>query len=271
VSETGDDEVTFDLADRDSAQLRAGLPLVRTLAGAYFRARLHHIDRVPDGPALIISNHSGAPLAVDAPIFAAEFAHRFGAERPLYLVTADATINSPLGPLLRKWGLIPASPANVDHALKQGATVMVFPGGDYDAVRPTSVRNVIDFGGRKGFIRSALKAGVPIVPVVYIGAHETQLYLTRGEKLAKALRFDRIARVKIFPVQFGFPFGFSLGGVLPLNLPLPSKIVGEVLDPITLEQFGEQPDIDQVYEHISSEMQTVLDRLAKERRFPVIG
>lgn len=262
------EQPTFDPDDRDVAQLERLLPLVRSVTGAYYRARLHHIERVPDEPCLVVANHSGAPMSVDAPIFATEFARQFGVERPLFLLAADVMMKGPMGRVLRKWGLIPASQANLRAGLSRGATVMVFPGGDYDAARPTSARNTIDFGGRTGFVTAAAEAGVPIVPVVYIGAHETQLYLTRGERIARALRLDRLARIKILPIQFGFPFGLSLGGILPLNLPLPSKIVGEVLDPVHLD---DEPDVDEVYADIEARMQAVLDRLVSERRFPIIG
>ena len=62
---------------------------------------------------------------------------------------------------------------------------MVFPGGDFDAMRPTLSQNVIDFSGRTGYVRAAIDAGVPIVPMVSIGGQETQLLLTRGTGLAK--------------------------------------------------------------------------------------
>jgi hypothetical protein len=68
----------------------------------------------------------------------------------------------------------------------------------------------------------------------------------------------------------GFPFGLS--AVLPVNLPLPTKIVMQVLEPIDVTaQFGEQPDIDAVDAHVRRVMQTALDTLAKQRRLPVIG
>jgi len=71
-------------------------------------------------------------------------------------------------------------------------------------------------------------------------------------------------------VSFGFPFGLS--AVLPLNLPLPSKIVMKTLPPIDIEaEFGENPDIDEVDAHVRRVMQRALDELADERRFPVIG
>lgn len=47
--------------------------------------------------------------------------------------------------------------------------MLVFPGGYYDAYRPTFSQNVVDFNGRKGYVRVAMEAGVPIVSAVSIG------------------------------------------------------------------------------------------------------
>ncbi|MGV7835610.1 1-acyl-sn-glycerol-3-phosphate acyltransferase, partial [Mycobacterium kansasii] len=84
-------------------------------------------------------------------------------------------------------------------ALRSGGVVVVFPGGDYDAYRPTTAENVIDFNGRKGYVRTAIEAGVPIVPMVGIGGQETQLYLTRGTWLARNLGIKRLLRSDILP------------------------------------------------------------------------
>ena len=81
---------------------------------------------------------------------------------------------------LQRIGFIPASRDNAARALASDAAVMVFPGGDFDAMRPTLSQNVIDFNGRTGYVRTAIDAGVPIVPVVSIGGQETQFFLTRG-------------------------------------------------------------------------------------------
>lgn len=122
-------------------------------------------------------------------------------------------------------------------ALRAGAVVMVFPGGDYDVYRPTSSANVIDFEGRTGYVRTAIAAGVPIVPAVSIGGQETQFFLSRGIELAHALRLDnlehRFFRTNILPVAFG------LSVFVPVNMPLPTKIVTQVLKPIDIvAQFG---------------------------------
>ncbi len=77
-------------------------------------------------------------------------------------------------------------------------------------------------------------------------------------------------RSEILPLSFGFPFG--LHAVIPPNLPLPTKIVTQVLEPIDIAaQFGEDPDIDEVDEHVRSVMQRGLDDLAAKRRFPILG
>ena len=77
-------------------------------------------------------------------------------------------------------------------------------------------------------------------------------------------------RSAILPVSFGFPFGLS--AVIPPNLPLPTKIVTQVLEPIDIAAlFGEDPDIDEVDEHVRSVMQEALTKLATERRFPILG
>ena len=176
---------------------------------------------------------------------------------------------TPFRGYLGRLGVIHASRENAAKALHSGAVVLVFPGGDYDSFRPTLTQNVIDFDGRTGYVRTAIEAGVPIVPAVSIGGQETQLFLTRGTWLAKRLGLKRI-RMEILPVTIGFPFGLTV--LFPANLPLPAKIVYQVLEPIDIvAQFGENPDVDEVDAHVRSVMQTALDRLGRQRRFPVLG
>jgi 1-acyl-sn-glycerol-3-phosphate acyltransferase len=149
--------------------------------------------------------------------------------------------------------------------------VLVYPGGDMETFRPSWESDQIDFAGRQGFIKLALQANVPIVPVVAIGGQETGLFLTRGEEAAKATRFDKLTRIKVLPVALGPPFGISVMD-LPFRLPLPAKITIEVLEPIDLNQrFGLEPDPDEVYEAVTGDMQEVLSGLAEERTAPVIG
>src|ERR1700733_13277526 len=241
-------------------------PLIK----GYHRAEVRGLESFPPGGALVVSNHSGGLFPMDVPVFATGFYSTFGYDRPVYTLSHDMLFNGPQGEFLIRTGFIRAHHENADEALRSGGVVVVFPGGDYDVYRPTLTENVIDFDGRTGYVRAAINAGVPIVPAVAIGGQESQLYLSRGMGLAKALRLDKLMRVKILPISVGFPFGLS--AVLPVNVPLPTKIVMQVLEPIdVVVQFGEQPDIDAVDAHVREVMQEALSGLAKERRLPVIG
>jgi 1-acyl-sn-glycerol-3-phosphate acyltransferase len=235
----------------------------------WFRSEVRGLDNVPPGGALVVSNHSGGMMTPDVLVFASDYYDKFGYDRPVYTLAHYGVFLGPLSEWLRRTGVIHADRENAAKALCAGGLVLVFPGGDYDSYRPTVTENVIDFNGRTGYIRTAIEAGVPIVPMVSIGGQETQLFLTRGNWLAKRLGLSRI-RMDILPISFGVPFGPSV--LFPPNLPLPSKIVTEVLEPIDVSaRFGEDPDVNEVDAHVRSVMQTALDLLARQRRFPVLG
>jgi 1-acyl-sn-glycerol-3-phosphate acyltransferase len=147
----------------------------------------------------------------------------------------------------------------------------VYPGGDYEVHRPIWESAKVDFNGRKGFIRLALEKDVPLVPVVSIGGQETSIFLSRGEWLAKLLRIDKTLRLKVLPISLAIPWGLNIGDMAS-HIPLPAKISIRVLDPIDIrKQFGEDPDLDEVYDYILGKMQATLDGLAEERRFPILG
>jgi 1-acyl-sn-glycerol-3-phosphate acyltransferase len=236
----------------------------------YFRAEVRGLESIPKaGGALVVSNHSGGMFTPDVLIFAPAFYDKFGFDRPVYTLAHWGVFMANVGDWLRRAGVIEASRENAAKALREGALVLVFPGGDYDAYRPTLTENVIDFAGRTGYVRTAIESGVPIVPMVSIGAQETQLFLARGDSIAKRLGLRRL-RAQILPISVGFPFGLSV--LLPPNIPLPSKIVTRVLDAIDIAaEFGEDPDVDEVDLHIRTVMQKALDELACERRYPVLG
>jgi hypothetical protein len=74
------------------------------------------------------------------------------------------------------------------------------------------------------------------------------------------------------PVSLGLPFGLSLGGLLPPNLPLPTKIATQVLEPIDVTaQFGENPDITVVDAYVRGVMQKALTELSRQRRLLILG
>ena len=265
--------LSADLHDRDPDYMREMLPLLWLISTFYFRGEVRNLGHIPeDEPALLVGNNSGGNVIPDTFIFSLAFSTYFGVERRFFQLAHNLAIAWPIaGDLLRKSGTMSASHENAREALESGAPVLVYPGGDWETHRPSWEGGVVDFAGRKGFIKLALDAGVPIVPVVSVGGQETALFLSRGAGLAEVLRLDKLFRLKVLPISLALPWGLNVGDFLG-HWPLPAKVTIEVLPPIDLEEeFGPDPDFEEVYEHITAQMQDALDALAAERRFPVIG
>jgi 1-acyl-sn-glycerol-3-phosphate acyltransferase len=261
------------LAERDPDYIRATLPAYRRLIDLWFRPKIRGLEHIPrEGPVLLVGNHSGGTLIADTFAFAFAFYTHFGSKRPFYQLAHDLVLRIPaIAAGFRRYGTLPASHENAGRALDAGAAVLVYPGGDYESHRPSFESAEVDFGGRSGFVRLALDRGIPIVPVVAIGGQETALFVTRGEWAAKALRLDRLLRLKVFSVQLGPPFGVTVLD-LPGRIPLPSQVTIEVLPSFDLhERFGRKPDEEAVYQAVTDEMQRALTALSGERDLPVVG
>ena len=261
-----------DLDERDPDYIRESLPGLWMLASFWYRADVRGLHNIPrEGPVLLVGNHTGGNMSPEVTIFTLAFNTYFGVERLFYQLAHNLILTMPGLGFLRKYGTVAASPENAQKALDAGAALLVFPGGDYEVHRPSWEGGKVDFGGRKGFIRLALDRNVPIIPVVTVGGQETALFLTRGEGLARLLRLDRIFKLKVLPISLALPWGLNVGDMMG-HIPLPAKITIQVLPPIDLrEEFGKDPDIDEIYHEVIARMQDTLTLLGEERRLPVIG
>jgi 1-acyl-sn-glycerol-3-phosphate acyltransferase len=263
---------TADLDERDPDFIREALPGLWLLASLYFRGEVRGLGNIPeDGPVLLVGNHSGGNVTPDTGVFILAFSTYFGVERRFHQLAHNLVLSMPGLGFLRRFGTVAASPENAEQALRSGAALLVYPGGDHEVHRPSWERNQVNFAGRRGFVRLALEHDVPIVPVVAIGGQETALFLSRGEGLSRLLGLDRLFRLKVLPVSLALPWGLNIGDMFG-HVPLPAKITIEVLPAINLrDQFGADPDVDEIYDHVTQTMQETLDALASERRLPVIG
>jgi 1-acyl-sn-glycerol-3-phosphate acyltransferase len=240
----------------------------------YFDAEVRGMERAPQSPALLIGNHSGGVITPDTSAVYVAWYRARGFDDPLMGLAFDAVFSVPgWGDLMRKIGQMPASMDNAKAALHDGNSVLLYPGGSYEVFRPWKDRNRIVFNGRKGFIRLALQTGVPVVPVVGHGGHETTVVLTRGERFAKLLSLQTL-RVDGAPLLFQLPWGISIPA-LP-GVPLPAKITVQVCEPLDWSGFGpeaaDDPEaLEQCYDEITSVMQTTLDALALENPRPLVS
>jgi len=259
-----------DLDQRDPDYIREQLPGLWLLASLYFRADVRGLDRIPaDGPVLMVGNHSGGNLPPDTFVFTLAFCSYFGVERPFYQLAHNLVVSMPGLGSLRKFGTVAANHENAELALESGAALLVYPGGDYEVFRPSWQRHDVDFGGRMGYVKLAREAGVPIVPIASVGGQEAALFLDRGQWLAKLLMVDKMARLKSVPILLAPPWGLTVSDMVP-RLPLPTKIAIEVQDPIDPDDIAGSDD-EVIHDKVEAALQAGVDRLAAERRFPVLG
>lgn len=265
--------MTFDPNDPDGVDtelLTWLVPTATEVLTRYFDLQVAGLEKLPEGPCLLVGNHNSGAMFLEA----IGFAGRAYVERPQEFGTwsalaHDNIISLPIiGSLLHRMGAIRANHDAAQRAFARQRKVMVFPGGNREAFRPWRDRYRICLGDRRGFVKLALNEGVPIVPVVFVGGHSGFLVLKDNRALAKLLRADRWLRSDTWPLVLGLPWGLSLGPLF--HLPLPVGCRTEVLDPIDVAPYAQSPDrdaaIEDLFQRIESSMQEAMDRLAAERR-----
>lgn len=260
--------------EHDPGFLSRIVPLME-LYGRYFDTEVRNAERFPDcGPALLVGNHSGPNCDPDTPGLMAAWYRKNGVENPLVVLSYDLIFGVPhAGDFFRRLSQVPANHGNAEAALQRGAAVLVYPGGLEDIARPWSERNQVVLAGHKGFIRLALKKGVPVYPVVSHGGHESSIVLTRGRRIAKALGLHKF-RTYSMPLMFTLPWGLVLGPVPAW--PIPTKVTLQVLEPMEWSHLGpedaDDPEVlERCYVEITGRMQSALDDLAKEYPHPILS
>src|SRR3954454_22910235 len=240
----------------------------------WFRMEIEGWEHLPEPPVLLIGIHSGAPFVWDAWTVGIQWWRRFGTERTLHGTAHDALMAAPLiGDYFRRMGVLPAAPDSIAAALAKGHDVALWPGGEIDSLRPWVDRDTAILAGRKGFVRMAIKTGVPIVPISTVGGPDSMPVLTRGRNLAKALQLDKLARIKVFPIAVSAPWG--IGPAMLPEIPFPTKIRTAFQDPITLSKdpakANDERYVTRKYNEVQASIQHGMDELARRRRLPLFG
>jgi 1-acyl-sn-glycerol-3-phosphate acyltransferase len=256
---------------------RAQEPLWELLLDRYFRVEVDGWQRLPEEPSLLVGVHSGCALTMDAWTLIAAWYRRFGMSRILHGTAHDVLMATPgLGEYFRACGVLPADSEAVSRALAAGHDVIVWPGGEEDSMRSWRKRDTAVLAGRKGFVRQALRSGVPIVPVASVGGSDTVFVLSEGRFVARIadrlLGLGSALRGVMLPITLGVPFGVAVE-ILPTHMPLPAKIRTELLDPIRVDDDPDRADddryVERVYTEVEAAIQAGMDRLARRRRFPL--
>ncbi|HCA93626.1 MAG TPA: glycerol acyltransferase, partial [Cyanobacteria bacterium UBA9226] len=270
------DQQGWSLDERNPKTIESLMPLWEWFYKYYFRVQTdgwHHIPQ--ERNVLLVGSHNGGLAAPDMSMMMYDWFRRFGTEKPAYgLMHANMwQLDRQIAKLAAQTGAIMAHPKMAIAALEKGASVLVYPGGAQDVFRPHYLRDKIYLAGRQGFIKLALRANVPIVPVISHGAHDTIVVLADFYKEVSKLHdwglFPWLFGLnpEVFPIYLGLPWGLSFGP-LP-NIPLPVQIHTRVCTPIVFERYGRRAACDRdyvnsCYEQVSNHMQRELDFLVRQ-------
>lgn len=214
---------------------------------AYFRFSMSGWENLPAGPSLVVANHScGSPFVL--PLLARAW-HQNRPGRPARGLMHRVAWQWPFRQLgfLQRLGGIYAHPLVAERALQQGKTLLVFPGGDVEAMRPFHDRYRVEFAGRSGFVRLARAAGVPMVPLAICGSHAAFIMLPGSRQVAQLLALKRWTGLVRFPLTLGEVLLAAvlavpaLRGLWPLAAlaavtPLPTRIEGRFLPAIEVSK-----------------------------------
>jgi 1-acyl-sn-glycerol-3-phosphate acyltransferase len=202
------------------------VPLVRLWYRRYWRVDTQGLEHVPEhGAALLVSNHSGVLPLDGAMILVAvhEQTDRFARA-----LIADWFGSMPvLSWLLRRTGGTVGHPDDSLRLLRGGELVLVFPEGVKGTGKPFRERYRLRRFGRGGYVQTALRAGVPIIPVSVVGAEEIYPMIADVKPLARLTGFP------YFPLTPTWPWLGPLG-----LIPLPTKWSIRFHEPVPTDGYG---------------------------------
>ncbi|MFF9854370.1 lysophospholipid acyltransferase family protein [Streptomyces litmocidini] len=237
------------------------MSLLRPLYEKYFRVEVKGVENIPaEGGALIVANHSGT-LPLDGLMMQVAVHDHHPAGRHLRLLAADLVFVLPVvNELARKAGHTLACAEDAERLLRAGEIVGVMPEGFKGIGKPFGERYKLQRFGRGGFVSTALRAGVPIVPCSIVGAEEIYPMLGNAKTLARVLGFP------YFPLTPTFPWLGPLGA-----LPLPTKWTIQFGEPIETDSYAPEAAEDPMLmfnltDQVREQIQHTLYKLLVQRR-----
>ncbi len=197
----------------DPEILAAVKPFFQFLYHRYWRVEVYGIENIPaEGRAMLVANHSGQ-LPFDGSMVGLAVLNQHPQARLVRTLFDSWFPTLPLiSSLFTKAGQALASEENALRLLEEEQLIAVYPEGIKGVGKLYKERYRLARFGRGGFVRTALKAGAPMIPVAVVGAEETYISLAKSELIARLIGFP------FFPITITWPWLGLLGFI-----PLPTK------------------------------------------------
>jgi 1-acyl-sn-glycerol-3-phosphate acyltransferase len=218
----------------------------------YFRVRTTGIEKVPpEGRVLLVANHSGQ-LPFDAAMLGVSLlVDKDPPRAPRALVEKWVPRLPFVSTFYARLGQVVGTPENCRRLLAAGEALMVFPEGVRGLNKPFRERyRLKEFGS--GFLRLALEADAPIVPIGIVGAEEQSPAVANFPSLARLLGMPALP--------------LTATGFVPL--PLPTRYHILFGDPLRFTGSPDDEDaiLDEKVQRVRAAVQALLDRGLHERK-----
>lgn len=241
---------------RDEGFLNVVLPLAQFFYRNYWRVEVSGSSHIPaQGRGLLVSNHSGVLPFDGAMIGLAVYNETANQRLPRALVASWFPTLPFVSILLQKTGQVQAHPLTAQRLLERDELVVVFPEGIKGVGKLYRDRYQLQRFGRGGFIKVALQAGAPIIPVAVVGAEEIYPVVGRLDPLG------RLLGLPFFPLTPTWPWTGPVG-----LAPLPTKWFIDVGEPIHLDGYDARAAANpSVVAHLTDRVRTTIQRMLLER------
>ena len=235
-------------------------PFFEILYRHYWRVETTGIENIPEyGRGLIVGNHSGQ-LPFDGAMVGSAVMLEHPNERLVRSLYATWFPTLPfVAPFLARMGQAMATVDNGAKLLEQDELVAVYPEGYKGVSKLFKDRYKLARFGRGGFVKMAIRAGAPIIPVSIVGAEESYITLAQAKPIANMLGFP------YFPITMRFPWWGLLGAI-----PLPTKWYIDFGEPIPMDQYDpSEADnlvlVADVTEQVRGKIQQMIDERLEQR------
>lgn len=227
------------------ALVRAASTIGGRVTDAYFNTRVEGAEHIPrKGGAIIVANHGF--LAGEGPILHSAIVRKTG--RVPRIIGAHFLWRFPAAALaLGRAGVVKGDRDVAHSLLEKGEILMIYPGGVREAAKGPDDRERLFWEGRTGFIKVALRAGVPVVPAAILGADDM---FWRSES-----RLDIIGELTGDP-DAAMPLFMGLG-----PLPLPVNLKVRFAPPVLMEGGEDAAEDDELVQSLQDKVRLQVETL----------
>lgn len=226
----------------------------------WFEPTIEGLEHIPlERGALLVTNHGH--FGIDLPVLL--WLIYEGTGRPVRAL-GDRLVFA--APLVREWahrlGAIEGEPETTIQLLQDEQLVLVYPGGAKEALGDVEDAYRLQWENSRGFVRTALRAQKPIIPIAGVGNEDLYVQVVSQERV----RESRVGRflAKLLGDKYVFPIYLGLG-----PFPFPAELRYHVGEPIHLPYGPEAADDESIVEvlhrRVTDTTQKLIDRALELR------